>query len=253
MRSQLKQLSASLINTSRRSVKQGITHPRTQTLLSLFLSQHCSVCDRTTPTPFCTDCQRQISSACYPVHGWQLTDSTADSIAIGALGEYGGTLKQAILALKYNNRPDVARSLGDALAQRWLAQAPAKPKNLYAIPIPLHPNRLAQRGYNQAALVADSFCRASGIPTLSYGLVREQDTLPQHQLGVEERQANLQSAFTIGKALRNVRSQAKTPPKILLIDDIYTTGATAQSAAQVLTAAGMDVVGMLALARAVNS
>lgn len=208
------------------------------------------MCTRTTSAPFCTDCQRQITSACYPTKGWQLT--TTDSIAIGALGEYRGTLKQAILALKYQNCPEVARSLGAALAQRWLQQPQVQSTNLYAVPIPLHPNRLAQRGYNQAALIAEAFCRVSGLPMLANGLVRAQDTLPQHQLGLEDRQDNLMSAFTIGETLRKVQRRAKTAPRIVLIDDIYTTGTTAQSAAQTLAKSGLPVIGMLALARAIR-
>ncbi|MGD1865435.1 MAG: ComF family protein [Phormidesmis sp.] len=250
-RAHLQQLSHSLIKASRHTVKRSFNHAGTQALLRIFLAQRCPVCARTTSTPFCTDCQRQIDSVCYPVKGWQL--SATDSIAIGALGEYRGTLKQAILALKYKNCPEVARSLGAALAQRWQAQVPMKQTNIYAVPIPLHPNRLAQRGYNQAALIAEGFCRVSGLPVLSHGLVRAEDTLPQHQLGVEDRQSNLESAFTIGKALQNVHRRAKTPPKILLIDDIYTTGTTAQSAAQTLATAGLQVIGMLALARAMSN
>ncbi|MEO1622765.1 MAG: ComF family protein [Cyanobacteria bacterium J06632_3] len=216
----------------------------------MFLNQRCPVCDRTTPRPFCIDCQRQIASTCYPIQGWQL--AATDNINIGALGEYRGTLKQAILALKYNNRPDVAHSLGAALAKRWLGQPQRPSTNLYAVPIPLHPNRLAQRGYNQAELIAATFCRVSGLPMLSHGLVRAQDTLPQHQLGLQARQENLQSAFSVGKSFKRLQQEVKIRPQILLIDDIYTTGTTAQSAAKTMTAAGAQVIGMLSLARAVN-
>lgn len=250
MRSRLQQLSDSLVNASSHSVKRGLNQAGTRAFLSIFLSQRCPVCDRATPTPFCIDCQRQVNSACYPIKGWQLT--ATDSIAIGALGEYRGTLKQAILALKYKNCPEVASSLGASLAVRWRGQSTVTAQNLYAVPIPLHPNRLAQRGYNQAALIAESFCRVSGLPLLSHGLVRAHDTVPQHQLGLDARQDNLKSAFAIGDSLRSVSRREKTPPQILLIDDIYTTGTTAQSAAQTLTAAGLQVVGMLSLARAIN-
>ena len=232
------------------ALKNTLSSPLIRSLLSVFLDPHCPVCDRTTSNTFCIDCQRQIESACYKMQGWQ--PSIENGLVIGTLGDYQGTLKQAILALKYKNCPAVARSLGMALAQRWMVQTKVSTANLYAVPIPLHANRLSQRGYNQAALISEAFCQVSGIPMLTSGISRTQDTLPQHQLGPGERKANLQSAFVVGQVLQKLRRQAKIPPRILLIDDIYTTGATAQSAAQVLKEADIDVVGMLTLARAVN-
>ena len=224
-------------------------------LISLFLSQRCPACDRATSALFCTDCQRQLNSTYYPAKGWQLQPT--ETVPVGALGEYKGLLKQAIRTLKYENRPDVAKALGYALAQRWLNSSAATQPNLYAVPIPLHANRLAQRGYNQAALIAQAFCQASGLPLLTHGLVRVQDTLPQHQLGLAARQQNLQQAFRIGDALQRLQHPARArrthcAPCILLVDDIYTTGATTRSAVSVLQKAGLQVTGMLSLARAVN-
>lgn len=238
--------------------KNTLSSSFTRPLLSVFLAQSCPVCDRnasssknrTTPTQFCIDCQRQIESACHPCEGWQTT--VENSLAIGELGGYHGTLKQAVLSLKYKNRPDVAHSLGIALAKRWKQQTQISSANLYVLPIPLHPNRLTQRGYNQAELIANAFSRASGLTTLAHGLLRTQDTLPQHQLGLGDRQKNLQSAFAVGRALHKLRRRTKAPLRILLIDDIYTTGATAQSAAQTLRAANIRVTGMLTLARAMT-
>ncbi|MEL7051078.1 MAG: ComF family protein [Cyanobacteria bacterium J06588_5] len=226
-------------------------------IAGLFLNPGCAVCDRATSTTFCIDCQRQLQAAYYPFKGWHL--ELSDGILVGALGEYSGTLKQAIRSLKYESRPDVAKALGAALAKRWLLSSdeaaqtnyPARAK-LYGVPIPLHKNRLAQRGYNQAALIAQSFCQASGMPMLAHGLQRKQDTLPQHQLGLAARQENLRQAFCVGDSLQRLQHRSKTSVRLLLIDDIYTTGATAQSAAEALEKAGMTVVGMLSLAKAVN-
>ena len=220
----------------------------------LFLHQGCAVCDRVASSTFCIDCQRQLHAAYYPLKSWHLQASNdiPNDIPIGALGEYSGTLKQAIRSLKYQNRPEVAKALGIALAKRWLTSPESTQPNLYGVPIPLHGNRLAQRGYNQAALIAHSFCQASGLPMLAHGLIRTQDTLPQHQLGLAARQENLAQALCVGNALHRRHRHAKTPLRILLIDDIYTTGATTQSAAEVLKEAGIGVVGMLSLAKAVN-
>lgn len=218
--------------------------------------QGCAVCDRPTANPFCTDCDRQISKQ--TSHRSPSIDQVSGNLQISALGSYGGSLKRAILAMKYSDRPDVARPLGAALAQHWLSQQTTQlaSHHLYAIPIPLHAGRQKSRGYNQAELIADSFCRVSGMPLLADGLVRSRATEPQHELGLAARQQNLDQVFDVGASLHKiVRRSARQKNKkgkvaIWLVDDIYTTGATAQSAVQTLEQAGIPVLGMATVARA---
>ncbi|MEO0707297.1 MAG: ComF family protein [Cyanobacteria bacterium J06649_5] len=242
-----------------------------QALSSVFLGQACPVCDRDTRQTFCTDCYRQLpivepstlqpttsrqaieqcTSVQSSVQSWY-TDPT-HSLPISALGDYGGLLKRAILAMKYSNRPDVAKPLGYALGQLWLSQRIATEGPLYAVPIPLHAERQTTRGYNQAEVIAHSFCRVTRLPMLASGLVRTQATQPQHQLNLAERTKNLDQVFQIGPALSRIiqRADKQNNLSALLIDDIYTTGTTVRSAAKVLEQAGIDVVGTLTLARAV--
>ena len=224
--------------------------------LNLVFNQPCTLCDRPTQNTFCVDCQRQLQATFdSSLSTLQRAD---DTLTIYALAPYAVSLKQALSALKYNHCPRIGAALGIAVAQRWSAMAAHPDYNAsrgaasYVIPIPLHPNRQAQRGYNQAELIANAFSRASGLTTLAHGLLRTQDTLPLHQLGLGDRQKNLQSAFAVGKALHKLRRRTKAPLRILLIDDIYTTGATAQSAAQTLRAANIRVTGMLTLASAMT-
>ncbi len=221
-----------------------------RSLTSLFLAQGCAVCDRPTLQSFCLDCQRQIQLP--SAERSQLSATAAGALPVMALGIYHGMLKRAILTMKYSDRPDIARPLGAALGQKWLAQQPCKANadrkgttSLYALPIPLHASRYRERGYNQAELIARSFAQVSGLPLLSQGLVRSQATLPMHQLKLQARQQNLAQAFQIGPSLRQL-----TQPRVLLIDDIYTTGTTVQSAADTLARAGVCVVGVLVIARA---
>jgi ComF family protein len=236
-------------------------------VMGLFLAQACPVCDRSTAHTFCLDCQRQI----YPDRSSKVpskpssVSSAQGLLPICALGLYSGSLKRAILAMKYGDRPDVAAPLGAALAQHWLAQQPTvlssaslhKPL-LYAVPIPLHAERQKSRGFNQAELIARAFCQISELPLLSQGLVRTQSTRPQHELGLAERQQNLNQVFQVGPSLQRLvdlrqqgsRQQGKSTPTVLLVDDIYTTGATAQSAAVTLRRAGISVAGIVAVAQA---
>ncbi len=218
--------------------------------------QGCAVCDRPTANPFCTDCDRQISQQ--TSHYSPSLNQASGNLRISALGAYGGSLKRAILAMKYSDRPDVARPLGAALAQHWLSQqtTPLADHHLYAIPIPLHAGRQKSRGYNQAELIADSFCRVSRVPLLADGLVRSQATKPQHELDLAARQQNLDQVFEVSASLhRIVKKLAQQSNKgrkiaVWLVDDIYTTGATAQSAVRTLEHSGITVLGMATVARA---
>ncbi len=249
--------------------------------MSLFLAQNCPVCDRPTDQTFCLDCQRQIYPDSHSAHlisnGSSQTDlRAAPALPVCALGLYSGSLKRAILAMKYGDRPDIAAPLGAALAQHWLAHSPvAMPSkgfaiahSLCAVPIPLHADRQKSRGFNQAELIARSFCQVSDLPLLTHGLIRIQATRPQHELGLADRQQNLNQVFQVGPSLkkrwhsRSVSTRSlskeshrasqpgKAPPAVLLIDDIYTTGATAQSAATTLRDAGISVAGIVAVAQA---
>lgn len=223
-------------------------------MLDLFLGRGCGLCDRPATQTFCTDCHRQLQDSYHPHASWTCAED--DDWPVSALGDYEGSLKQAIRALKYNRREDIAIVLGNAFGQQWprlSRQLPIQrsPATLpYVVPIPLHTNRYRQRGYNQAERIAKGFCQTSGLPMLASGLNRIEDTLPQHQLGAQSRQENLDGAFTVGRGL--TRRCRQLSPRVLLIDDIYTTGATMRSATEVLSATGISVVGVLAIARALN-
>ena len=160
-------------------------------------------------------------------------------------GSYGGVLKRAIAALKYDNHPHLARPLGHWLAQTWLkSPVGTQAKKLTVVPIPLHAVKLKKRGYNQAELIAQSFCDVTGYKQQPFGLERMRETEAQFGLSVQAREQNLTDALKIGKSFQ------KSPPTspVLLVDDIYTTGATVRSAAQALQKRGIGVYGVVAIA-----
>ncbi len=234
--------------------------------MGLFLSRGCAVCDRPTSQTFCLDCQRQVfQTETAPHQAKDQPDLQGDSaLPISALGLYDGSLKRAILAMKYGDRPEVAKPLGTALGWHWLAQQSqtswhktakiARGNALYALPIPLHATRQKSRGFNQAELIARAFCQVSKVALLADGLLRVQATQPQHELGLAERQQNLEQVFQVGKSLHQradrTRAKGKASPSVLLVDDIYTTGATVQSAAATLRQSGISVRGIVTVARA---
>ncbi len=156
-------------------------------------------------------------------------------------GIYRQDLKRAIATLKYNGRPELGNVLGEWLALAWHTSQIVDALPLQVVPIPLHTDKLKARGFNQAEIIAASFCRALELPLISHGLVRQRATQSMFQLTAAQRQANIQQAFTVGRGLKPQRW-------ILLCDDIYTTGATARAAAETLQAAGYRVLGMISVA-----
>jgi ComF family protein len=212
-----------------------------QALLNLFLASRCPLCDRSTSTVICQYCERQLQ-ACRltnPKELWQ------GNLPVFAWGNYEGALKRAIATLKYQNKPEIGEWLGEWLGRAWLkADLPKTKQRLVVVPIPLHSEKLKQRGYNQAALIAETFARITCLPYENRGLIRSKETKAQFGLSILERQENLANAFSLGKDLQALPAGTQ----ILLIDDIYTTGATAQAAAQILRKSGISLYGMGAIA-----
>jgi ComF family protein len=206
--------------------------------LDIFLESKCPLCERSTHRVICPTCQRQLQQ-CQLLHPHQQA-----ALPVMAWGEYSGALKRAIASLKYENHPELARPLGQWLAQCWLsAKLPIK-NSVIVVPIPMHPDKVAQRGFNQAELIAQSFCEATGLPLKRHGLARIQATEAQFKLSPQAREQNLVGAFALGKDFLRQRPTGT----VLLLDDIYTTGATVRSAAQVLRRQQVSVWGVGAVA-----
>lgn len=153
-------------------------------------------------------------------------------------GLFGGPLADAVHALKYGDRPALARPLG-----RWLAErVPLEPGSLL-VAVPLGRGRRRARGYDQAARLAGHLARASGATLLTGALRRIRETPPQVGLGRAGRAANVAGAFAADPGRVAGR-------ELVLVDDVVTTGATADAAARALLAAGAVRVTVVALARA---
>ena len=155
-------------------------------------------------------------------------------------GRYEGILKQLIYEFKYHGKQEIAVILGDLMFDT-LKQLPW-PKFDYLIPLPLHSKRQRERGYNQAYLLAKVLARQSGIPIFC-GLTRVKPTEHQTLLDKALRKQNLKGAF---KTVNCRKIHNKT---LLLIDDVYTTGATSGECSNILVEAGAKAVYVLTCAR----
>lgn len=157
-----------------------------------------------------------------------------------AAAVYAGTLRDALHELKYHRRRALARPLADLVAERCAADLPGGAEAL--VPVPLAPGRERERGFNQAALLAERLGVALGMPVRSGWLTRVRPTLPQSDLTAAQRTENVRGAFRAAPAVAGRH--------VVVVDDILTTGATAAECARALRTAGARTVGVLVVARA---
>ena len=156
-----------------------------------------------------------------------------------AVFEYGGSIATAIVRLKYAGRSDLAPRFGPLMAQ---LMAPVAAHIDLIVPVPLHPGRLAERGFDQAALLAGPVATAMGVAHGVRALARIRATPRQASLDRAARAANVAAAFVC----RTPRAVAGR--RVCLVDDVRTTGATLASCAEALRIAGASRVVTLVLA-----
>jgi ComF family protein len=161
-----------------------------------------------------------------------------------SLGPYEGSLRVVIHELKFSRRRRAAVRLAEMLLESEATRRLVATSDVL-VPVPLHPRRLRERGFNQAALVAQQLGRRVGLPCCPDALVRRLDTAPQAGLSAAARRRNVREAFA-------VRRKASVAGKtVTLVDDVVTTGATASACGRELMAAGAREVRLLSAARVV--
>jgi ComF family protein len=213
--------------------------------LDLLYPPRCPICGRIPDTGLiCTACEdslRYIDRHYCMKCGSPLEDSRAeyceDCVRIPhafdqgrSLLSYQGAVRQSLYRLKYANCREYARFYAAGICSR-LGDFIQTREITVLVPVPLHPVRQRQRGYNQAALLAERIGAELGIPMEEGLLLRIKPTVPQKQLNGRQRKTNLDRAFRAGRKIQ-------PGERILIIDDIYTTGATADAAAAALQEAG---------------
>jgi ComF family protein len=171
-------------------------------------------------------------------------ESAAPLAGLWAVGEYRDPLRLAIHQFKYEGKRRLAEPLGHLLAGLYRQQVRANSLPDAVLPVPLHPKREAERGYNQAALLARALCRLEGLELVEGVLLRSRDTPQQAKMTRAERQANVAGAFSCAAGHPKIAGR-----RVLLIDDVCTTSSTLGECAKMLLAGGAREVWALVLAR----
>jgi len=192
-----------------------------------WLNHHCRGCALPIPAPasFCGRCLKTPS----PLNH------------CSSLFYYRYPAQQLIIALKFNEQLAIARLLGQLLAEKIRQQQPCHHVQA-VVPVPLHHDRLRQRGYNQSREIAKYCAQHLQLPLINNLLERNRATAQQSQLSRSEREKNLKGAF---------RVLGKGPDSILLVDDVMTSGATLMEMAKTLRQSGTKEIQAWTICRAV--
>ena len=215
------------------------------------------MCDAARPvkeTGVCPECVKKLITIKGPVCekcGRPLNEGKflCDDCLVGNFSFDGGksiftysSVSDSIYRLKYMNRAAYAKTYGKLMAKEakdWFEWI--KPDAL--VPVPLHKKRLIKRGYNQAKELADAISEHVGIPVADYLVKRSKNTVPQKLVDKKGRQINMKKAFIVEENVVSFK-------RIVLIDDIFTTGSTIDSLARELKNAGVKEVFFLTISRA---
>jgi len=192
-------------------------------IVSLLAPRRCAGCDEILEVSgvFCDACATLV----------ELTSNRC------AVFEYGGPIADAIQRFKYDGRSELGAALGSLMA---VAAHPWAGKVDAVVPVPLHWRRRRSRGYDQAALLSKPVAKSLGVPVMLRGLRRVRNTPSQVDLPHRERQQNIAGAFAPWR-LRGLG-------RVLLIDDVRTTGATLRAASEALRAGDVSEVHSFVLA-----
>ena len=207
----------------------------------------CCLCGRWSDTekPVCSSCMRKVTESCLRDETVLLRDHPPLTLSL-AVWKYEGPVRRLIHQMKYGGNGEIAALLGTEMAVILIRRRHQTGPVDLAVPVPLHPLRERKRGYNQALLMAKAVCGETGLPLRTDVLTRVKHTSSQVRRTRRERMDAMRNAFCVPDA------SLVSGKRILLVDDVLTTGATAIACACALLDAGAKEVMVLTAARAVR-
>lgn len=204
---------------------------------SVYICPDCSLKLIKISPPFCPRCGRpQIDGALCPV----CFQNKSSIDLLRSVFIFEGIIRKAIIELKYNNIRALAKELAVMMSEYYKdSTIPGE----ILVPVPLHSRRLKNRGYNQSFLLSHYLGNLINLPVSSGCLVRTRDTSPQVlSVGYAERLMNVSGAFTC-------RNDSLNGKSVIIVDDVYTSGATLEACAEALRDSGCTLISGFTLAR----
>lgn len=217
-------------------------------VLDLVYPPFCLVCKEPGASYLCAKCVegiilveppwcRKCGIPCEPDHYYcdQCREREFDFDFACSAGVFDGSLRDAIHALKFGGHIMMAQPLGELMVRHFPQTHLANNVDL-AVPVPIHRSRLLHRGFNQSTELAKVLCKRVSLRLETEALVKTRKTRDQVDLPEDQRFANLEGSFSV------IRPHAVAGMRVLLIDDVMTTGATLNEAARTLRSAGASAV-----------
>lgn len=206
----------------------------------------CSACRSGIPiftAFFCSECRRRI-----PVNSSRIKKCICEnSYIVGAATSYNSSaIRELILTMKYRGLRTPAVFCGELLSQ-FIHKTGLKTKSFAVVPLPLGRARERERGFNQAALIAEHFCATLSIMSSDYypNALKRRNTLRQTEMhSLKDRLRNVKGCFSLNDDAKKLKNR-----NIILIDDVYTSGATSGEAVRVLRDVGVKTILLLAVAK----
>jgi ComF family protein len=206
--------------------------------------------------PACAGCRREGSPLCPECRSWLLArvasppgapiglpaDIPEPLVQLEWCAPFTGTVRRAVHELKYSGERRLATTLGEVLAARWQRAAVG---GEVLVPVPASPDRIRERGYDQAILLATVAGRRLGLPVIA-ALERVHATAAQHALGRTGRSENVGHAFRLRDAVATAGIAGRW---VVLVDDVVTTGATLAACGHALMDVGAAAVSAVTVAR----
>ena len=229
-----------------------------EAVISILFPRRCPVCGEIAEPKgekICPECRKKlsfVSGPCCLKCGKELETQDTEyclgcrkgkrSFEFGAaLLNYNEISARSMAQIKYQDRREYLDYYSEEMVRR-LGHRISRMKAQFLVPVPVHPARKRQRGYNQAEELAVRLGKLTGIPVYTQALVRIKKTAPQKELTAGERLKNLEKAFAVRKEFLPPGTEG-----VILVDDIYTTGSTAEACSRVLKSAGVGRVYILSV------
>ncbi|MBQ3145908.1 MAG: ComF family protein [Clostridia bacterium] len=208
-------------------------------ILELIYPTTCGFCDKICKTGLCKRCELKLKKYQIDLIKKHKKMSFNESMHIFI---YEDLIREKIISYKFNNKAYLHKTFSKIILKNEKVCGFLKKYDII-IPVPIHKKRKLERGYNQTELIAKEIANQTHLKLEKNILIKQKNIIPQSSLNKSEREQNIKNAF-IAKNIEKIINK-----KILLFDDIYTTGSTANECAKVLKKQGAKQVGVLTIAK----